>query len=244
MFDPYGKVTVLDGNGTPRTVNESLYGNTRFHQGLRLDTETGLYYNRARMLDPVLGRFIGRDPIDAPENWHQVGAHSEALSLRYVARDISLRFSYRPFGTEVPSAQRRVQFMFDSPLYNYVNLRPSKYTDPSGYAEIDHGIGFFCKCNAGCRRPPQSIAGMRAVKAGTALNANDDCVLGEVAITTSNGQCGPHGSYDLLKIATFGCEKCADYTCKNNCLYTCRTSSNLFLKVNIWVLDTEDDNCP
>jgi RHS repeat-associated protein len=33
------------------------------HQGLSLDAETGLYYNRARMLHPTLGTFTSRDPL-------------------------------------------------------------------------------------------------------------------------------------------------------------------------------------
>ena len=32
------------------------------HQGLLLDKEFGLYYNRARYLNPRLGRFMQRDP--------------------------------------------------------------------------------------------------------------------------------------------------------------------------------------
>jgi RHS repeat-associated protein len=55
-------VTVLDGNGTPRTVNESLYGNPWTFTGRRLDQETGLMQFRYRMYDVGLGRFIGRDP--------------------------------------------------------------------------------------------------------------------------------------------------------------------------------------
>jgi RHS repeat-associated protein len=56
-------VTVLDGNGTPRTVNESLYGNPWTFTGRRLDGETGLMYFRNRMYETGLGRFVGRDPI-------------------------------------------------------------------------------------------------------------------------------------------------------------------------------------
>jgi RHS repeat-associated protein len=63
MFDPYGRVTVLDGNGTPRTVNESLYGNPWTFTGRRLDQETGLMYYRNRMYETGLGRFCQRDPI-------------------------------------------------------------------------------------------------------------------------------------------------------------------------------------
>jgi RHS repeat-associated protein len=63
MYDPYGKVTVLDGNGNPRTVNESLYGNPWTFTGRRLDGETGLMYYRWRMYETGLGRFVSRDPI-------------------------------------------------------------------------------------------------------------------------------------------------------------------------------------
>jgi RHS repeat-associated protein len=54
-------VTVLDGNGTPRTVNESLYGNPWTFTGRRLDGETGLMYFRNRMYEVGLGRFCQRD---------------------------------------------------------------------------------------------------------------------------------------------------------------------------------------
>jgi RHS repeat-associated protein len=55
-------VTVLDENGTPRTVNESLYGNPWTFTGRRLDQETGLMYYRNRMYSVELGRFVSRDP--------------------------------------------------------------------------------------------------------------------------------------------------------------------------------------
>ncbi len=63
MLDPYGKVTVLDGNGTPRAGNLSAYGNPWTFTGRRLDQETGLMYYRNRMYEVGLGRFCGRDPI-------------------------------------------------------------------------------------------------------------------------------------------------------------------------------------
>jgi RHS repeat-associated protein len=86
MFDPYGKVTVLDGNGTPRTVNESLYGNPWTFTGRRLDGETGLMYFRNRMYETGLGRFVSRDPWRTsedepsaadgyPDGWSLYGAY-------------------------------------------------------------------------------------------------------------------------------------------------------------------------
>jgi RHS repeat-associated protein len=74
MFDPYGKVTVLDGNGTPRTVNESLYGNPWTFTGRRLDGETGLMQYRARMYDVGLGRFVSRDPAGYVDGYNLLAA--------------------------------------------------------------------------------------------------------------------------------------------------------------------------
>jgi RHS repeat-associated protein len=62
-YDPYGKVTVLEPNGTMvRAV--SAVGNPLTYTGRRLDGETGLMYYRARYYDVNMGRFIGRDPVN------------------------------------------------------------------------------------------------------------------------------------------------------------------------------------
>jgi len=61
FYDPYGRRTILDGSWGAR--GSSSYDWTLSHQGLMLDTETSLYYNRARMLHPTLGRFLQRDPL-------------------------------------------------------------------------------------------------------------------------------------------------------------------------------------
>ena len=47
---------------------ESTIGNTRLYTGREFDVNTGLYYNRARYYDPVMGRFISRDPIDVGDD--------------------------------------------------------------------------------------------------------------------------------------------------------------------------------
>ena len=47
------------------------------HQGLMHDKEFGLVYNRARYLDPILGRFTGRDPkqyVDGMNLYEYVGS--------------------------------------------------------------------------------------------------------------------------------------------------------------------------
>jgi RHS repeat-associated protein len=82
-YTPYGERKVFFSAGTsdPGCYNPTLvsqrvvisstaqpWGLCEFgHQGLLHDEEIGLVYNRARMLHPVLGRFMQRDALDYPE---------------------------------------------------------------------------------------------------------------------------------------------------------------------------------
>jgi len=43
-------------------ATEEIEQNLRF-QGQYFDAETGLHYNTFRYYDPVVGRFVGQDPI-------------------------------------------------------------------------------------------------------------------------------------------------------------------------------------
>jgi RHS repeat-associated protein len=58
-----GTPFIYDGSGMPR--GDSAIGNYHLFNGHRYDLETGLYYFRARALDPEAGRFITRDPMGA-----------------------------------------------------------------------------------------------------------------------------------------------------------------------------------
>ncbi|MCG2711361.1 MAG: DUF6531 domain-containing protein [Candidatus Omnitrophica bacterium] len=60
-YDVYGNTTIKDVNDV--VLSESAIGNSYGFTGRRLDTETGLYYYRARYYDPALGRFLQTDPI-------------------------------------------------------------------------------------------------------------------------------------------------------------------------------------
>jgi RHS repeat-associated protein len=62
QYDPYGQRTVFAPNFTTITGTMSAYGNPYMFTGQRTDTESGLYFYRERYYDPVLGRFLQRDP--------------------------------------------------------------------------------------------------------------------------------------------------------------------------------------
>jgi len=67
-YDPYGRVTILDGTTGGQTewtedADGSDVANELLYCGYRRDTETGLYHIRHRTYHPHLGRWLQRDPI-------------------------------------------------------------------------------------------------------------------------------------------------------------------------------------
>lgn len=83
LYDSYGKLISQTGT-TPR------YG----FAGRELDTESGLYFNRARYYDPLVGRFISEDPSEF--------AGGDANLYRYVGN--SPTNAVDPSGLEAQSA--------------------------------------------------------------------------------------------------------------------------------------------
>jgi hypothetical protein len=93
MFDPYGKVTICNPDGSEKTGVArvcSAFGNPFFFTGRRNDDETrwfdaskpagkewqqGLMQFRYRMYDVGLGRFFGRDPIGYADGMGLQGAY-------------------------------------------------------------------------------------------------------------------------------------------------------------------------
>jgi RHS repeat-associated protein len=61
VFYPYGQRLIYDASWSPR--GSSSFTWLIGHQGLFLDGESGLYYNRTRLLHPLLGSFLQRDPL-------------------------------------------------------------------------------------------------------------------------------------------------------------------------------------
>jgi RHS repeat-associated protein len=67
VYTPYGVLTVYDATWA-NIRSTSSYANAYTYTGRQLDAETGLYYYRARLYAPQLGRFASRDPFrDAQE---------------------------------------------------------------------------------------------------------------------------------------------------------------------------------
>jgi RHS repeat-associated protein len=60
-YDVFGKPTIKAPDGSTRTT--SNYGNLFMFTGREYDSETGLYYYRARFYKPSIGRFLQTDPV-------------------------------------------------------------------------------------------------------------------------------------------------------------------------------------
>ncbi len=60
-YDAYGQFSIFNGAYAPLTA--SVIGNPVLFTGQRYDTESGLFFYKARYYSPVLGRFMQRDPL-------------------------------------------------------------------------------------------------------------------------------------------------------------------------------------
>jgi len=73
-YTPYGQRIVMTASFSG-SASTSSYDNDRGFQGLMHDNESGLIYNRARMLDPLTGRFLQRDPLAYPDGMNTYAAY-------------------------------------------------------------------------------------------------------------------------------------------------------------------------
>ena len=71
VYTPYGTPTFLTAIYNAST---NLYHWQHLFQGLRTDAETGLIQNRHRVLHPLLGRFLQRDPLGYPDGMNAYAA--------------------------------------------------------------------------------------------------------------------------------------------------------------------------
>ncbi len=64
VYDSFGNVSVFDGAGTQYSLDNQPIKNIYGYTSRELDSESDLYYYRARYYNPSSGRFVSEDPID------------------------------------------------------------------------------------------------------------------------------------------------------------------------------------
>ena len=119
-YAPYGAYQhIEDGSGNaegngPADLTALLIPLGR--NGLILDRETGLYYNRARYYDPLLSRFLQADP--------------KGTGMVLVAADSLMRDAGK-LRVDIEVAVL-AQYRHGMHLFGYVDNNPARATDPSG----------------------------------------------------------------------------------------------------------------
>ena len=121
LYDPYGAVSMFDGSGN--LLTESAIQNPYLFTGRRYDAESGLYYYRARYLNPALGRFMSRDPK----------GYADSLNLYQYALLNPLRFlDPRGTATVAECDEHSISFDIDS-LKKYIPGFMKKYFKSAGF---------------------------------------------------------------------------------------------------------------
>ena len=107
-YDPYGEATVTVQGGHSSTGNPYLF------QGRRWDDEVELYYFRNRVMSPVLGRFLQRDPVRYKYEFNLYEFGEGAGMLVCDPNGLRSRRSYNPLtwlGAGVDLAGKGLQYV-------------------------------------------------------------------------------------------------------------------------------------
>ena len=148
QYDAYGKQTTFQAPGLVGVTNftdltvvttggSSKFGNPYLFTGRRLDPETGLYYYRARYLDPVAGRFISRDYFQHVE-WTNLYTYTDDQPTFYVDPWglLKAETGYRDYYYDPRTGQktaRGLAFQIDAWLEGNCNAKTCKFNpDPIG----------------------------------------------------------------------------------------------------------------
>ena len=153
-YDPYGRVTVLDGEDgiDPDTTagepdeewstdpnNASDYENEILFCGYRYDPETALYHVRHRMYHPTLGRWLQRDPLGYVDGMSLYeycgGCPLNRLDTYGLCKEVGVRQGQPSDVPHVPPGYDPKTWTWE-PNENYdptnPKQRPGQYVDPEG----------------------------------------------------------------------------------------------------------------
>jgi len=149
MYDPYGKVTVLDADFSADADGESDYDNAILYCGYYHDWETGLYHVRHRMYHPTLGRWLHRDPIARLATMASPPQpDSEGLQVPFISFVHGKREGPLP-----PAPDYSSEYADGMNLACYVKSNPLSYRDPSGTGAVAPVIGAVAAAAAACVYP-------------------------------------------------------------------------------------------
>ena len=136
MYDPYGKLTILNSDFSPKQNNESQFDWTVTYTGHNYDKETKLYYANRRYYSPNLGKWISRDPLEYVDGNSLYTAY---FAQRFWVDPVGLSQAAPP-APQAPSTQSvKVSFSKKLNYYEYYNptkvvarIRPSRGFNLSG----------------------------------------------------------------------------------------------------------------
>ena len=131
-YETFGKLTIKNAGGT--TLSTSALGNRFTFTGREYDSETGLYYYRARYYSPVSGRFLSRDPL---------GYLPDANLYRYVGNNPSSFMD--PLGLEAKQSS-------SPPAENQTGQTPPSQSPAAKPPFWELGVGSCCGASRDCSR--------------------------------------------------------------------------------------------
>lgn len=123
VYTPYGDRTVLTASFGSRS--STSYDFQLGHQGLRIDTESGTYYNRGRQgYHPGIGAFSQRDPLGAGYqdgmNLYQFGISNPVMNVDPLGTD---SFKCAPTGKKVFGEWKFLKLIPGDTLYASTGAR-------------------------------------------------------------------------------------------------------------------------
>ncbi|MDV6034697.1 MAG: hypothetical protein F9B45_32320 [Phycisphaera sp. RhM] len=145
-YDAYGGLSIFDAAGTARTTTAE--GNRYTYTGREYDDVLDLYHYRARMYDPLCGRFLSRDPFshDIPDAFQYINYLTDLAIQIAHSQNSHSAFWNKPKGliraNSVDIFEAAVPIV--SQPFLYALGAPTSHVDPTGNLP-------FCTC--GCVPP-------------------------------------------------------------------------------------------